>query len=256
MRIALAAFFAACGALCQTSAPAFEVASIKPSDGHLGIDMKTYPTRLSATDVTVSQMIEAAYSMERWQVTGGPAWLTSDRFDVEAKTAEDLSGETDRVKALGRPAPRKMMSMLQTLLAERFNLKVHRETREDNVFVLVVTKGGPKLQAPKDTTRSGIAFGRTGSPQERAITYWMEGFNASMEQLAHSLQVQMHRPVEDQTGLKGHYDFRFEYGDDSTSGNAPEFLTAFQDATGLKVNATKGPVEFLVVDHAEKPSAN
>jgi uncharacterized protein (TIGR03435 family) len=66
----------------------------------------------------------------------------------------------------------------------------------------------------------------------------------------------MGRPVEDQTGLKGNYDFRLEYGDDSTTGNAPEFLTAFQDATGLRLNAAKGPVEFLIVDHADKPSAN
>src|SRR5579871_1267550 len=99
MRTALTAFFVAGVALCQTPAASFEVASIKPSDGHLGIDMKTYPTRLSATAVTLSQMIEAAYSMEGWQVTGGPAWQNSDRFDIEAKTTEDLSGETDRVKA-------------------------------------------------------------------------------------------------------------------------------------------------------------
>jgi uncharacterized protein (TIGR03435 family) len=69
----------------------------------------------------VHQLIEAAYSLERWQVIGGPAWLDTDLFDIEAKTSEDLSKETDRVVALGRPAPRKMMLMLQTLLAERFN---------------------------------------------------------------------------------------------------------------------------------------
>jgi uncharacterized protein (TIGR03435 family) len=259
MRIALAAFFVTCGALCpalcQTPAPAFEVASIKPSDGHFGIDMKTFPSRLSST-CSLHQLIEAAYSMERWQVTGGPAWLDTDMFDIEAKTNEDLSGETDRVLALGRPAPRKMMLMLQALLAGRFNLKVHRETREDNVFALVVAKGWPKLQAPQDTSRSFISMGRTGSPQTRAITYWIEGRNASTKQIAHELEGNMRRSVLDQTGLTGNYDFRFEYGDDSTTGDAPALLTAFQDATGLKVNATKGPVEFLVVDHADKPSAN
>ncbi len=81
MRVALAAFFVACGALCQTSTLAFEVASIKPSDGHFGIDMKTFPSRLSST-CTLHQLIEAAYSMERWQVTGGPAWLDTDDADA------------------------------------------------------------------------------------------------------------------------------------------------------------------------------
>ena len=132
----------------------------------------------------VKQLIQAAYTVERWQISGGPVWLGSDRFDIEAKTAEDLSGETDRVLALGRPAPRRMMLMLQALLSERFNVKVRREIRQDNVFALVVAKGGSKLQTPKDTTRSFIRSGRTGSPQAAAITYWMEGSNASMEQLA------------------------------------------------------------------------
>jgi uncharacterized protein (TIGR03435 family) len=254
VRIFLASALAS-GAPCQTP-PAFEVASIRPSDGHLGIDMKTYPNRLSATDVSLSQLIGAAYGVDRWQIAGGPAWIASDRFDIEAKTTEDLDSDPDRVVALGRPAPRKMMLMLQTLLADRFSLKVHPETRQDNVFALVIAKGGPKLQAPKDTTESHIRNGRTGSPQERAITYWMEGANVSLDQIARELKGHMGRPVEDQTGLKGNYDFRLEYGDDSTTGNAPEFLTAFQDATGLRLNAAKGPVEFLIVDHADKPSAN
>jgi uncharacterized protein (TIGR03435 family) len=255
MRAALVAFIVACGAFCQTSAPAFEVVSVKPSDGRFGIDMKTYPNRLSST-CNVHELIVAAYSMERWQVTGGPAWLSTDLFEIDAKTSEDLSGETDRVVALGRPAPRRMMLMLQTLLAERFNLKIHRETRQESVFTLVVAKGGPKLQSPKDTTRSFIRTGRTGTPQAMAITYTMEGVNASTTQLAHYLEGNMHRPVADQTGLPGNYDFRLEYGDDSTTGDAPALSTALQDATGLKLNMRNGPVEFLIVDHAEKPSAN
>jgi uncharacterized protein (TIGR03435 family) len=89
------------------------------------------------------QLIEAAYSLERWQLSGGPVWL-DDFFDVEATTAEDMSGETDRVLALGSPAPRKMMVMLQNLLAERCNLKVHRETRQDNVYSMVLAKAPSK----------------------------------------------------------------------------------------------------------------
>jgi uncharacterized protein (TIGR03435 family) len=90
-----------------------------------------------------------------------------------------------------------------------------------------------------------------------AATTVTTGQNASMEQFARYLQGHMHRPVIDQTGIQGKYDFSFEYAyDDSQAGTASPFLTALQDATGLKLNATKGPVEFLVVDHADKPSAN
>jgi len=259
MRVALAAFFVACGALCQSSAPAFEVASVKPSDGHLGIDMKTFPTRLSST-CSLHQLIEAAYSVERWQVTGGPAWLDGDVFDIEAKTNEDLGGDTDRVTALGRPAPRRMMLMLQTLLAERFNLKVHRETRQDDVFELVVAKGGPRLQTPKDTARSFVGSGRgkidpSAVDLSRATTI-ITGHNASMEQLAQFLRGLMRGPVEDKTGIQGKFDFSVEYASNDSTADAPAFSTALSEAVGVKLNATKGPVEFLVVDRADKPSAN
>jgi uncharacterized protein (TIGR03435 family) len=195
--------------------------------------------------------------MQRWQVTGGPAWLDTDLFDIEAKTSEDLSAETNRVLALGRPAPRKMMLMLQALLAERFNLKMHREIRQENVFALVVAKGGPKLQTPADTTRSFIRTGRTGSVYAAALTVVITGNNASMAQLAEYLEGNMHRPVADQTAIVGKYDFRIEYApENSPTENAPPLVTALQDASGLKLNTAKGLVEFLVVDHADKPSAN
>jgi uncharacterized protein (TIGR03435 family) len=246
----------------QPAPPAFEVASVKPGDGDLGIDMKTFPTRLSST-CDLRQLITAAYTMENWQVTGGPAWLDSDLFDVEARTGEDLSGDRDTVLALGRPVPRKMMLMLQTLLAGRFNLKVHRETRQDNVFALVLAKGGPKLDPPKDTTRSYVGMGRgkvawsaDGRPDFSAATVIVTGDNASMGQLAAYLGGVMRRPVEDKTGIEGKYDFRIEYTPDDSSADTPAVSTALQRDAGLKLNATKGPVEFLVVDHAEKPSPN
>ena len=239
------------------AAPAFEVASIKPSDGHLGIEMKTFPNRLSATACSLRQLIQAAYSAER--MTGGPAWLDTDRFDIEAKTTEDLSGETDRVKALGRPAPRKMMLMLQTLLAERFNVKVHLETRQDNVYELVVAKNTRNLQPPQETTRSFIGVSRGGFDRiedfnPATALEIITGHNASMGQLAEFLAGSMGRPVTDQTGIKGNYDFRFQFVPENSPGST--LLSALQDAIGLKLNTSKGPVEFLVVDHADKPSAN
>jgi uncharacterized protein (TIGR03435 family) len=250
-----AALLLACEALCQSAPPAFEAASIKPSDGRGGIDIQTSAKRFWST-CSLRELIIAAYGVERWQLTGGPAWLDSDLFTIEATTGEDMSADTDRVVVAGRPAPRRMMLMLQTLLAERFSVKVRRETREDNVFALVVAKGSAKLRTPQDTTRSrfGTSQGSTAPGTATTIT---TGQNASMQQLAQYLSNRVHRPVADQTGIAGNYDFSFEYAyDDSATNTAPPFLTALQDATGLKLNVTKGPVEFLVVEHADKPSAN
>jgi uncharacterized protein (TIGR03435 family) len=209
------------------------------------------------------ELITAAFSMESWQVTGGPAWLDSDLFDIEARSGEDLSGDRDRVLTFGGPAPRKMMLMLQTLLAERFNLKIHRETRQDNVYALVVAKDVPKLQPPKDTklsyvgtSRGKVTLSADGRPDFSAATVIVTGHNASMGQLAVYLAGVMRRPVEDKTGIEGKYDFRIEYTPDNSSADAPAFSTALQGDAGLKLNAAKGPVEFLVVEHAEKPSAN
>lgn len=260
----LIALGALCPALCQTPAPAFEVASVRPAEGRLGIALKTFPSRLSATNCTLKQLIYAAYTMEAWQITGGPAWLDSDRFDVEAKTAEDLSRDPDRVQTVGPRsfAPRKMMLMLQTLLAERFSIKVHRETRQDNVFALVVARGGPKLQPAKDTEKAwfiSLSRGGLNKPDYDPVTApeIITGTNTSMAQLAQYLQGHMQRPVADETGIAGTYDFRIEYApENSTAPTPPPFFTALQESTGLRLNAGKGPVEFLVIDHADKPSAN
>ena len=150
-----------------------------------------------------------------------------------------------------------MMLMLQTLLADRFNLKIHRETRQDNVFELVVAKNAAKLQAPQDTTRSRVGTSQGSTTPGAATTVTTRPERAQWNNSPGTCQGHMHRPVLDQTGIKGNYDFSFEYAyDDSQSGGASPFLTALQDATGLKLNTTKGPVEFLVVDHADKPTAN
>ena len=254
MRICVIGALACISPFLAFGQPIFEVASVKPSDGRSGIDMKTFPSRLSATNCTLKQLVEAAYSAER--VVGGPAWLNDERFDLEAKTAEDFSQDQDRVVALGRPAPRTMMLMLRSLLAERFHLKVHPETRQENVYSLVVAKNNPKLQTPQDTTRSGIFTGRTGPLTGPAITAIVTGNNASMEQLAQYLS-RGRGPVVNQTGIEGKFDFRFEYApDNSPVDSAPPFFTAIQEALGLKLIAGKGPVEYLVVDRADKPSAN
>lgn len=225
----------------------FEVVSVKPSDGHQGIDMKTYPNRLLATSASLHQLIEAAYSMERWQVTGGPAWLASDRFDIEARTAEDFSNDTDRVSAFGRPAPRKMMVMLQALLADRFGVKVHRETREDNVYALVVAKGGPKLKASTGDQHLPVIF----APPSRLL-----GQGSTMAGLARALSLTMHGPVIDETGVGGTFDFTLTYAPQAADVDAgPSIFTALQEQMGLRLESRKSTMDVLVVDHLDRVPA-
>jgi uncharacterized protein (TIGR03435 family) len=189
------------------------------------------------------------------QISGGPGWIDSDRFDIEAKAEGDASEE--------------MMAgpMLQTLLEDRFRLKVHRETRERPVYALTVAKSGLKLQPLKEACHPpdpcGVAKMR---PNGQNMT--LDVHAMGMVDFAGSLGLD--RPVIDKTGVAGIFDFHLEFVlDGATPGNpfgnhdpassgdgaAPSIFTAIQ-ALGLRLESAKGPVEFLVIDHVEKPSAN
>lgn len=241
--------------LCeQTGRPAFDAASVKPSDGRGGTYIRQDGRRFTAA-CGLSCFIQVAYGIESWQLEGGPAWMERDLYTVEATTSEDLSGD-EKVMMGGRPAPSRMAEMLQSLLEERFHLKVRRETRQVNVFSLIVAKDGPKMKPPTNTTDSRIMV-MQGSTTPGARTTVTKSDNASMDQLAKYLQSHMRGPVKNDTGLKDNYSFSFEYlYDDSQTADAPPFLTALQDATGLKLQSAKGPAEFVVVDHADRPDAN
>src|SRR5262245_15530948 len=203
----------------QSPRIAFDVASVKLANPRSPIDMHTFPNgRLNATACTLKQLVMGAYGIkEQYQVLGGPSWAEADRFDIEAKVAGDFSQDRDRVTALGRDAPRKMMLMLQTLLAERFNLKFHHETRQDTVYRLVVGKSGPKLTPASDTAKQPyVGLGREGSPAQRAASYYIFGTNASMALLADRLQGVLRHPVLNETGISGNFDFRFDYSTTDT----------------------------------------
>ncbi|MBZ5601510.1 MAG: TIGR03435 family protein [Acidobacteriia bacterium] len=216
------------------SRPAFEVASIKPGDASRrhGFPMLA-GARVVATNVTAKTLIEIAYDVRKPQVSGGPNWLDSEGFDIEAKSARSLSGPQMRL-------------MLQSLLADRFKLTLHRETREQPVYDLVVAKGGPKLKAA-DPKEAGAL--RVGKGQ-------VTGMKAPMSWLAQFLSGEaLDRLVIDQTGLGGEYDFTLQWTPDA-SADSPSIFTAVQEQLGLQLRAEKGPVEVLVVDRLEKPSAN
>jgi len=246
----------------QSAPPAFEVASVKPSDPNgivragrseriFPIDMRTLPGgRFLGTYCTLKLLIEKAWSVELWQIAGGPGWIDSDRFDIDAKAEHDFTQDND--------ASQKTMAMLQTLLTERFNLKVHRETREDTVYSLVVSKNGPKLQPSTGTDPPFIGMRRNSSPEHPAMTIAFASENATMALLAERLSYwTLHRPVLDKTGLSGNYSVKLEFAEDDSQVDAgPSLFTAIQDQLGLKLEPGKGPVELLVVDRAQRASPN
>lgn len=241
MRPAVLAILAACSAFAQTP-QAFEVASVKPGNGPIA-DFRVLPGgRLHITGLTLHTILMQAFGLEYYQITGGPAWLDVDHFDIEAK-------------AEGEPSKDQMMAMLRALLEDRFQLKSHRQEAEGNVYVLTVAKGGHKLKPPTGE-RTFIGLYREDPPTETGVHYSLAGKKASLELIAKRFAIQLDHPVIDRTGIQGEFDFKVSYaiGDNPESGVPLEL--AVQEQLGLKLEAAKGPVETLVVDHAEKPSAN
>jgi bla regulator protein blaR1 len=248
----------------------FEVASIKPADPDArGTSIQFMPGGgLKMMNIPLRAMITFAYDFRDFQVSGGPGWVGNERFDVMAKA--------DRAAAEG-PADFGQMSddqrktarvqigeRLRALLAERFQLVVHKETKEQPIYALVVSKNGAKLQDTKETGNRQSLMNNRGRSEGHAI---------STEMLAQSLSGMLGRPVVDKTGLTGKYDFVLEWAPDPGAdaraqgfGNGvtepapapggPSIFTALQEQLGLRLESQKGPVENIVIDRAEKPSEN
>lgn len=222
--------------------PAFEVASVKPDSSPGGDFTEVHGNRLRFAG-TLSRCIMDAYNVKDYQISG-PDWIKHARYSIEAVPPE---GTQD--KDAWRP-------MLQALLTERFQLKLHRETRQIPVFALVVAKQGPKLKKAENPTGS--------EEYGRGTHYTFSG--VSMPELAEVLSSEITaRPVLDRTGLAGAYDFTLRYSRDGQPDAAgreavsadPGIFTALEEQLGLKLVATKAPIEFLVIDQVEKtPTEN
>ncbi len=182
------------------------------------------------------------YRVESWQLSGGPAWRDTDPFEIIAKAPGNVS-----------PTPEQSREMLQSLLEERFKLKVHRETREGPVYALVIGKNGPRL---KKSTAGEFRYSAGGRGRTVKLTFQ----KTSMDVLARQLpsQAQMDRPVLDRTALSGEWDFDLTFvpGIPPSDSNLPDLFTALRDQLGLRLESQRGPVEKLIIDHAERPSAN
>ncbi len=244
----------------------FEVASIKPSDPSAhGVNIQLLPGGgLKTENVSLKRLIGVAYQLLPLQISGGPGWLNSEAFDIIAKASPagdgaDLHQMNDVQR---RTVEQQVRERLRMLLAERFRLQIRFETKEMPVYALVLAKNGPKLK--KSTA------GNAGPQRINIRRGELSGEGISMQLLANNLSNQLQRPVLERTGLQGNFDFRLEFdpalsaGASDGSGSSgvapdvsgPSLFTALQEQLGLKLEATKGPVEILVIERAEKPSAN
>lgn len=233
-----------CLASVALSGQTFEVASVKPaSPDQRAVDFLISPGgHLRITNLTLLEMVREAYGKKYYQVTGGPSWIDSDRFHVDAK-------------APGEATRKELMVMLRQLLADRFHLQVREETREGNIYELIVAKNGPKLQ--KSTAdASFLRLYRHTPPELPGVLYTIHGQKITMARLADDLNGTVARPVLDRTGLAGEYDFKIDYAVEGHSEEGPSIYTAVQEQLGLKLQPTKGPIETLVILAAERPTPN
>ena len=224
--------------------PAFEVASVKPNRAGGGFAINTPPGGVIATNTTLKFLVQQAYSVQDFQVSGGPGWLDTERYNIDAKAPSQVTGD-------------QLMLMLQVLLENRFRLIVHRGTKEVPAYFLSVGKSGPKLHEPSS---EGAANGfRMGTSR-------LSGRRVSMSGLTDVLTQLLRHPVSNRTGLTGFFDLALEWSPDETQLRGPQdaigdsagpsIFTAIQEQLGLKLESTKSPIDVLVIDKAEKPSEN
>jgi uncharacterized protein (TIGR03435 family) len=241
-----------------TPLPEFEVASIRPSGPNQrelnGI--YTYPGgRIACKGCTVQYLIMSAFDVQKFQISGGPDWITlvgGDRFDIEAKPPGSSPSTQSNPSISKLPPNEEQRRMLQSLLIDRFALKFHRATKEGSVYILTKGEKELKLQPPKDKNGFPWAGGITGGWFGGGI----HGDNISMVQLAVRLSRFFERPVLDRTGLQGSFDFEYRTGTEDNDADIPGFLIQSMKEIGLKLSSGKGSVETIVIDHIERPSAN
>jgi uncharacterized protein (TIGR03435 family) len=241
LRLAEFALLLIPAAFAQTP-QALEVASIRPN--HSGstdsnVD-STAGGRLTVTNETLKELIKLAFSVKDYQISGAPGWIDSERYDIAAKTASAVKLSLEDEK-----------SLLRTLLADRFSMKSHRETKEDIIYTLRIGKDGSRLTRHDDGTGT----------KARASCGHLLGGRVTTAVLATMLSRQLEHDVADETGLPGKYDFQLDWTPDAgpcpgSTADQPSIFTAVQQQLGLRLESAKGAVEILVIDHIQAPSEN
>jgi uncharacterized protein (TIGR03435 family) len=235
----------------------FDVVSIKPSaPGVVGGGIKPMPggQEYVAQNLPVRAVMSVLYRVPQRQIVGGPDWLDTDRFEIDAKSEHSYNLED-------------LHTMFQNLLTDEFKLQFHKENREGAVYALVLDKSGPKMKVNESDQKFDIPITRgkdgivVGTRVPIAYLCWWLGQNLQQDQ----------RPIIDKTGLDKLYDFTLTFRpnfppnfnpDNLPSDLPPGFLDrptlfdALKEQLGLKLEPQKGPVEFFVIDHAEKPAGN
>src|SRR5262249_31296153 len=279
-----AASLLGCALFAQsTTTLRFETASVKANlepmpTGTTG-SVVPFPGRLVTRAALLRFVIQQAYEVRRDQVVGGPDWMDTARYDIVAKADGDTTFP-------------QLFLMLQSLLEDRFRLKVHRETRQLPVYELTVAKGGSKLQQPKPGGCFALPLngppippppGPGAAPPCGRVFVGMfngranlEGGNVPVSELVRVLSNMLGRTVTDKTGISGSYDIHLPFAPDAALQGLPgvgapggpalpvsadpaagaTIFTAIQEELGLRLESTKGPVQVLIIDHAEKPDAN
>lgn len=235
----------------------FEVASLKPSAGTAqggGIRPAPGGERYEARNCTIKMMVQVAYRVKPEQIVGGPAWLDTGRFDMDAKAEKPSSAGELHV-------------MLMNMLVDRLRLKFHREKREMPIYALTVGGAATKLK-PHEAANGGDPWiDQTEAP---FLHIRMKAMYAPMDYFAYRLSLLMDRPVVDLTDLPGGYDFNLEFTRDPPPGfpaggringeevdtSGPTVFAAVEQQLGLRLKAQKGPADVIVIDHAEPPSDN
>ena len=234
--------------------PGIEVATVKPTQpGSRGFMISARGGDIAIQNQTLMDLIRFAYEVQEKQVLESPGWVSTERWDIQAKP-----------DTAGMPSGAQIRELVQRLLAERFSLKVHSEKREMAAYALTVGKDGAKLTKSADNAGpAGFTMGPLGT---------LHAGNASMEDFAHILENGvLDRPVLDQTGLSGKWDFTLKWTPDESqfagmpvtvppppadANAAPPFFAAMREQLGLQVESKKAEVPVVVVDHVEKPSPN
>jgi uncharacterized protein (TIGR03435 family) len=270
VKVRIAGFLLAAGIISAQTPPKFEVASIRPSNSADRRRLFNIEPggRLTVANFPLKRLIEIAYGIKDFQISGGPGWIGSDFFDIVAKAESSITSRNQ------------IQQLLQSLLAERFQLVVRRDTKEMPVYALVADKNGPKFKEAHESDPSIADLkdppGVTGRPRFTIVRRGrLTAQGVDMKSLADDLANFLGRVVVDKTALTSSYDVKLEwqpdenqvamfqtmgvpegFGAPSPDEHLPPIFAALQEQLGLKLESQKGPVEIFTIERIERPSEN
>jgi uncharacterized protein (TIGR03435 family) len=227
------------------SEPAFAAVSIKPHDSARTTDfenLKVNGNQWTATNFSLKKLVALAYGVQESEIAEGAAWIGSEKYDIEAQAPP--------ARESAKSAEDRLQIMLRTFLAERFKLTVHRQSTEAQVYALLVSKGGPKLHKSGTGPLPKVELKDLNIGPNDLVSE-MRGVGAQMSFLAASLSHDLNRPVIDKTGLQGFYDYALSFTPNNDKGLS--IFVALESQLGLRLELQESKVDFLIIDHAEKP---